>query len=250
MKWRKQTRPQKKARYNTILYGVSAQKPYAKWQEQSTRPSRIKWHQRINPVIQQYFLPKRKTYHNRGEFFWTKHAESETPEDFWRRLIEIEKECNFENITAEEFLISKFMTAITDKKLRDKLMKEKTRDEKSNRNDQTEHIRSNKTQYRKHWYQTEKKKSKKNQYKEWTNSTHDREINSTRTDHADFAMHQTGAKLTNAQHWTRHAITAERRAILYGHADKKKITNANSQCNRDWKLNNWWRKRRIRIEYL
>ena len=47
------------------------------------------------------------------------------PEDFWRRLIEFEKECNFENITAEELLISKFMTAITDKKLRDKLMNEK-----------------------------------------------------------------------------------------------------------------------------
>ena len=31
----------------------------------------------------------------------------------------------FNTITAEELLISKYMTAITDKKLRDKLMKEK-----------------------------------------------------------------------------------------------------------------------------
>ena len=69
--------------------------------------------------------PKRNTYHNRGEFLWTRQTESETPEDFWRRLIEIEKECAFEGITAEDFLISKFMTAITDTKLRDKLMKEK-----------------------------------------------------------------------------------------------------------------------------
>ena len=45
--------------------------------------------------------------------------------DFWRRLIEIEKECAFEGITAEDLLISKFMTAITDTKLRVKLMKEK-----------------------------------------------------------------------------------------------------------------------------
>ena len=44
----------------------------------------------------------------------------------WRRLIEIEKECNFTTISAEELLISKYMTAITDKKLRDKIMKEKT----------------------------------------------------------------------------------------------------------------------------
>ena len=36
-----------------------------------------------------------------------------------------DKECTFERITAEDLLISKFMTAITDTKLRDKLMKEK-----------------------------------------------------------------------------------------------------------------------------
>ena len=76
-------------------------------------------------LFNEYFLPKRNTYHNRGEFFWTKQTETETPEDFWRRLIEIEKECAFEGITAEDLLISKFMTAITDTKLRDKLMKEK-----------------------------------------------------------------------------------------------------------------------------
>ena len=81
-------------------------------------------------LFNEYFLPKRNTYHNCKEFFWIKQTEAETPEDFWRRLIEIEKECNFENITAEELLISKFMTAITDKKHLDKLMKEKKPDMK------------------------------------------------------------------------------------------------------------------------
>ena len=76
-------------------------------------------------LFNEYFLQKRNTYHNRGGLFWTRQTESETPEDFWRRLIEIEKECAFEGITAEDLLISKFMTAITDTKLRDKLMKEK-----------------------------------------------------------------------------------------------------------------------------
>ena len=33
---------------------------------------------------------QKNTYHRRGEFFWTKQTEAETPEDFWRRLIEIE----------------------------------------------------------------------------------------------------------------------------------------------------------------
>ena len=76
-------------------------------------------------LFNEYFLPKRNNYHNRGEFFCTKQTESETPEDFWRRLIELEKECAFEGITAEDLLISNFMTAVTDTKLRDKLMKEK-----------------------------------------------------------------------------------------------------------------------------
>ena len=76
-------------------------------------------------LFNEYFLPKRNTNHNRGKFFWTKQIESETPENFWRILIDFEKKCNFENITAEELLISKIMTAITDKKLRDKLRKEK-----------------------------------------------------------------------------------------------------------------------------
>ena len=73
-------------------------------------------------------MPKRITYHNRGDFFWAQQTEDETPEEFWRRVIEIEKECNFNAISAEELLISKYMTAITDKKLRDKIMvKQKAR---------------------------------------------------------------------------------------------------------------------------
>ena len=76
-------------------------------------------------LFNEYFLQKRNTYHNCGKFFWTRQTEPETPEDFWRRLIEIEKECAFEGITAEDSLISKSMTALTNTILRDKLMKEK-----------------------------------------------------------------------------------------------------------------------------
>ena len=42
-------------------------------------------------LFNEYFLPKTNTHHNREEFFWTKQTETETPEDFWRRLIEIKK---------------------------------------------------------------------------------------------------------------------------------------------------------------
>ena len=85
--------------------------------EYKTEPDKIAIKDLIR-LFNENFLPKRNTYHNRGVFFWTKQTESETPEELWRRLIEIEKESNFESITAEELLISKFMTAITDKKLR------------------------------------------------------------------------------------------------------------------------------------
>ena len=93
--------------------------------EYRTEPDSIKIKDLIR-LFTEYYLPKRNTYHNHEDFFWAKQTEEETPEEFWRRLIEIEKECNFNTISAEELLISKYMTAITDKKLRDKMMKEKT----------------------------------------------------------------------------------------------------------------------------
>ena len=85
--------------------------------EYKTEPDRIAVKDLIR-LFNEYFLPKRNTYQNRGEFFWTKQTESETTEGFWRRLIEIEKGCAFEGITAEDLLISKFMTAITELRIR------------------------------------------------------------------------------------------------------------------------------------
>ena len=92
--------------------------------EYKTKPDKIAVKDLIR-LFNEYVLPKRNTYHNRRECFWTTQTEPKTPEDFWRRLIEIVKECAFEGLTAEDLLISKFMTAITDTKLRDKLMNEK-----------------------------------------------------------------------------------------------------------------------------
>ena len=90
--------------------------------EYKTEPDSIKIKDLIR-LFTEFYMPKRNTYHNR-DFFWAKQTEDETPEEFWRRLIE--KECNFTTISPEELLISKYMTAITDKKLPDKIMKEKT----------------------------------------------------------------------------------------------------------------------------
>ena len=93
--------------------------------EYKTEPDSIKIKD-LTRVFTEFYMPKRNTYHNREDFFGAKQTEDETPEEFWRRLIEIEKECNFNTISAEELLISKYMTAITNKKLWNKIMKEKT----------------------------------------------------------------------------------------------------------------------------
>ena len=109
-----------------FLWGVGPEALYQITRaEYKTEPDSIKVKDLIR-LFTEFYMPKRNTYHNRGDFFWAKQTEEETPEDFRRRLIEIEKECNFNTISAEELLISKYMTAITDKKLRDKIMKEKT----------------------------------------------------------------------------------------------------------------------------
>ena len=109
-----------------FLWGVGPEALYqitrAKYK---TEPDSMKVKDLIR-LFTEFYMPKRNTYHNRGDFFWAKQTEEETPEEFWRRLVEIEKECNFNTISAEELVISKYMTAITDKKLRDKIMKEKT----------------------------------------------------------------------------------------------------------------------------
>ena len=85
----------------------------------------------------------------------TNQIEPETLENFWRRLIKIEEECNFESITADKLLISKFMIAITDKIFRDKLKNEKKHEMKQS----IEMIKQNtcekrreiaRTQYRNH----------------------------------------------------------------------------------------------------
>ena len=52
-------------------------------------------------------------------------SEEETPEEFRRQLFEIEKECIFNTISADEVLISKYITSIAMKKIRDTIMKER-----------------------------------------------------------------------------------------------------------------------------
>ena len=92
--------------------------------EYKTDPDSIKIKDLIRVYIE-HCLPKRNTYHNRGDFFWAKQSENETPEELWRRIFDIEKECNFNTISPEELMISKYMTAITDEKIMGQIYEKK-----------------------------------------------------------------------------------------------------------------------------
>ena len=83
----------------------------------------------IEKLIKSYnrsYLPKRNNYNSR-DFSCAKQTDTETPEDNWEILIEPEKELNFPDCSTELF-ISKITTSSTDRKLRDKLLKEKDLD--------------------------------------------------------------------------------------------------------------------------
>ena len=195
--------------------------------EYKTDPDSIKIKDLIR-LYTEYYLPKRNTYHNRGDFFWAKQSEEETPEDFWRRLVEIEKECNFGSISAEELLISKYMTAITDKKLRDKIMKKKTLELKK----VIELIKQNPYE----------KKNKKNTIPEALISSKEKQIIKeepiqrmdrfgTKPKNKQFGNRQ--RRFCSAPNWSpihkgRHqkqtATNAERKATSQKHADKEHIT--------------------------
>ena len=77
-------------------------------------------------LFREYYMPKSNTYHSRRDFFWDKQEENETPEEHWKKLITLAKNCEYKDIEQEDLLISKFITSITDKKLREKLSREKT----------------------------------------------------------------------------------------------------------------------------
>ena len=52
-----------------------------------------------------------------------KQDDNETLDEYWKRLVDIERKCNFNNITAEEINTYKFAATIEDKRARDKFIK-------------------------------------------------------------------------------------------------------------------------------
>ena len=74
--------------------------------------------EKLIQLFRECYMPKRNTYHSRGDSFWAKQEDNDTSEEHRQNLIKLEKNCDLRNIRHEDLLISKFITSITDKKRR------------------------------------------------------------------------------------------------------------------------------------
>ena len=74
-------------------------------------PSSLPLH-KLYTLFRLHYTPERNVQHSRSDFFDLKRNNGESAADVWKRILEIEKNCEFENIIAAEFLASKFLSLI------------------------------------------------------------------------------------------------------------------------------------------
>ena len=59
-----------------------------------------------------HFIPERNKFHSRADFFGITREPNETAEDVWTRILQTEKNCEFDNVTPAELIASKFLSLI------------------------------------------------------------------------------------------------------------------------------------------
>ena len=89
------------------------------------KPSFLPLH-KLNTLFRLHYTPEQNVEHNRSDFFDLKRDNRESAADVWKRILEIEKNCEFENTTAAELLASKFLS-LMGKSTRDYELKNKIR---------------------------------------------------------------------------------------------------------------------------
>ena len=67
---------------------------------------------KLYTLFRLHFTPERNVQHSRADFFDLKREDGESAADVWKRILEVEKKCEFETITAAELLASKFLSVI------------------------------------------------------------------------------------------------------------------------------------------
>ena len=79
--------------------------------------------QELLKLFKKTFMPARNVFHSRAQFFNVKQEDGDTLDEFWKRLVDIDKKCEFNRILPEEIITYKFAATINDKKARDTYFK-------------------------------------------------------------------------------------------------------------------------------
>ena len=66
----------------------------------------------LNSLFRLHFIPERNKFHSQADFFGKARENNETTEDVWTRILQEEKNCEFENVTPAELFASKFLSLI------------------------------------------------------------------------------------------------------------------------------------------
>ena len=75
------------------------------------KPSILPLH-KLYTLFRLHFTPERNVHYSRADFFDLKRETNETAADVWKRILDVEKNCEFETITAAELIASKFLSLI------------------------------------------------------------------------------------------------------------------------------------------
>ena len=79
--------------------------------------------QELLKLFKKTFISARNVFHSRAQFFNIKQDDNETLDEYWKRLVDIERKCEINRITPEKIITYKFAATINDKKARDKFIK-------------------------------------------------------------------------------------------------------------------------------
>ena len=81
---------------------------------------------KLYTLFRLHYTPEQNVEPSRSDIFDPKRDNGESAADVWKKILEIEKNCEFENITAAELLASKFLS-LRGKSTRDYELKKKIR---------------------------------------------------------------------------------------------------------------------------
>ena len=74
-------------------------------------PNRMDINQ-LYSLFRLHFIPERNKFHSRADFSGITREKYESAEDVWTRILQVEKNCESENVTPAELIASKFLSVI------------------------------------------------------------------------------------------------------------------------------------------